>query len=270
MQQLLVLARECRTLAAELARAIGPPRIQKPTTKHLVELVLLALTPKVCDTFDALALLCAAGWGVEAGVLLRVELEVSANAALVASNPMPFLFLYMEDTKKRIGDWLRATDYHRKQTGGLPSDMRAREEVSRREVQSITPWLRRVIGEPPRSDSHAWWQKGCRKGERRYWHEIPIEERMRLLGWSGWYDTIYRLMSAAVHAGGGTQNVYLETQPEPTTLYGPKWGWAEAILPYACHVLLMHFVTVDTAFGLGRRPRLDAQLARVLMVQHER
>jgi hypothetical protein len=268
MQQVLAVASECRILAAELASAIGPPRVESPTTKHLIELVLLAFTPKVCDTFDALALLCKAGWGVEAGTLLRVELEASANAALIASNPVPFLFLYMEDTKRGIESWLRATEYHRKQTGSLPPDMRMREEMAQRELQSITPWLCKAIGEPPPTDPYAWRQRGNKKGERRYWHQIPIEERMRVIGWSAWYDTIYRLMSAGVHAGGGTQSVYLEAQPEAATLYGPKWGWAKAVLPYAGHVLLMHFVTVDTVFGLGQRARLDVQGQRVLMVQH--
>jgi hypothetical protein len=268
--RLQALASECHELACRVAGDMGVPEVQAlgatgaARRDHLLRLTVMTSMPRALNGFDALVLLCRHGWGLEAGILLRVLFEGMVNAGLIAANPKPFLFLYLEGTKRNIRDSMKALERARAASGGvLPADLEADSQTAGRELEEVTRWLDRVLGSPPKSDPYAWWQSGHRAGKRRFWHEVSLEERSRIAGLEGWYDIVYRLMSPFVHTSAGTHRHYIVGPPEPALLYGPRPEAAMAVLPYACHVLLMHLVTVDTALGLSRRPRIDAQLERV-------
>jgi len=238
---------------------IGPPSRAAFTLDHLLRLVVLSLTAKVCDTFDALVLLCRSGWGVEAGVLLRVLLETAANAAFVSAVPKPGLFLYAESTDKALRDYLTAIQWAERLERRLPPDALERRASAEQERRQIAQWLQSCLGLPPKSDPLVWEQSGKRKSKRRYWRNISIEERMRLAGMQSWYDTIYRLMCTEVHAGGGIQSKYLQAEPKPGLRYGPNVGWADMILSYACHVFMLHLAVVGKVFAIESDPLIEAQ-----------
>ena len=81
LKRWLLAADECRSLAGRLVeQASGQPGKVSSCAEELQQLIMWMLTAKVCDTFDALVVLCRSGWGVEAGVLLRVLLETAATA----------------------------------------------------------------------------------------------------------------------------------------------------------------------------------------------
>jgi len=255
----LALATECRALSENLLAEIGPPNKAAFSLEHLLRLILLVLTAKACDTFDALVLLCRSGWGVEASVLLRVLLETAANAAFVKALPEPGLFLYAESTAKSIGDYLTAIDWAERLEGDLPPDVLGRRAAAEREREEAVKWLESFLGVPARSDTLAW----DKKGKRRYWSDISIERRMRLAGMESWYGTVYRLMCTGVHAAGGIQSTYLDIEPTPGLRCGPKVGWAEMVLPYACQVFLLHLGVIGEVFAADNAVLIEAQRQRL-------
>ena len=120
LRRWLLAAGECRSLADRLVeQAARQSRKVSSRAEELQQLIMWMLTPKACDTFDALVVLCRSGWGVEAGVLFRVLMETAATAVLVNRFPEPFLFLYVESMAKGFRDDLLALRCIERRDGGL-------------------------------------------------------------------------------------------------------------------------------------------------------
>jgi hypothetical protein len=253
-------ANECRRLATQLVeQAARQPQEAPSRTQELERLIIWMLTPKACDTFDALVVLCKAGWGVEAAVLARVLMETMATAVLINRHPEPFLFLYAESMAKGLRDYVSALESIER-TGVQLSPSRLESKASAEgNLESVTPLLEGALGKPAKSDRFAWRQAGPRSGKRRHWHEISIQERMKEAGLGRLYDTDYRLTSVVIHATANIQGDYLEEGPPYTALFGPKTAWVDTVLPKACHHLLLHLLALDATFEMHSEPLIEAQ-----------
>jgi hypothetical protein len=260
---LLELAGKCRYLAEEMANTVLPFYPVPDTRDTLLRTQLIWMTPKACDTFDALVLLARNGWGVEAEVLLRVLMETAAAAALISQKPDPWLYLFLEDVVRQMRNQLLALDVARKQCGGvLPPDIEKEAQAAQRHVDEVTDWLNRVLGEPrDKTNRFTWHQSGNDAGKRKGWNDTNILEKMRLIGLGDWYDSLYRVACRSVHISSGSQSLYLTTTgSEHQVIWGPQGPKADlalVILPYACFSLLLHLDALNHTFTLSFRPTID-------------
>jgi hypothetical protein len=267
MNRWFAAAVECRGLAGRLAeQAARQPEKAPSQLQGLERLIIRMLTPKACDTFDALVVLCQAGWGVEAAVLARVLIETVATAVLINRHPDPFLFLYVESTAKGLRDYIATLGHVERRGGQLPSSRQESRAAAERNLEQVAPLLEGALGVPDRSDPFCWWHKGPKSGKRRHWHEISIEKRMKEAGLGDVYQTDYRLLSVSVHAAASIQGIYLKEGPPYAALFGPRAEWVDTVLPKACHYLLLHLLILDAAFEMHNEPLIEAQNKRLKLL----
>ncbi len=213
-------------------RAISGNRTPARPASHrgILNVTVWGLTAAIHGAFEAIALLCREGWGVESDVVLRQLQEAVVNARALSKSDSA-LFLYVEEIEKRAS----AVDA----VSPLP-----------RIPEALLPT--KILGTPPRADGVAWYQSGKHTGKRRYWKDLTMETRVRLadLDSTVWYR-FYQRLCLVVHSGPGALTSYLDRDDLFTLWFGPDPRRAFGSLTSACALMMVHLGTVDWLFDLG-------------------